>query len=885
MLICQPPLSYELVQTDLLKPFKDKCRWHDLPERLGSLRNGTTLMQLKNIYLQPMRWLSLFLLLLSPALFAQNKSATVTGILLDDNEKPISQASILILGRSSGIFSNDSGRFSIKLPAEKALALIFSHTGYTSVQKNFLLSNGETEQVVIRMKLAGKTLESVIITDERDRRENSLVRINPKNAITLPSTTGGIEALIKTYVGSNNELTSQYNVRGGNYDENLIYINDFEIFRPYLVSSGQQEGLSLINPALVKNVNFYTGGFQAKYGDKMSSVLDIQYKKPAAFAGSAYASLLEQGAHIEGSAKKGNITYLFGARNRSNRNLLSSQPTLGAYTPSSSDLQAFLGYRINNKWQLELLGIRSVSSFSYIPESVKKTSSVFSPFYSASIGLDIYFDGQEKDRYASMLIGASLIHQPVSKLRMKWMMSLFTDDEKENYDIGGAYLFGNRDFDNTSSTFGEIINPLGAGYYQQYARNRLKIQLWNATHKGSLETGRHFLQWGNSLELAWIEDRVRQFEYQDSAGYSLPYQPGNLSLFQSVNGRSDLDILRVSGYVQDNILLPVRNSQVTLQAGLRYHYNDLNKEFLISPRIQASWKPSWKQDIVFRAAAGIYNQPPFYRELRRPDGSLNTDILSQKSMQFVAGFDYKFRGPGDRPFRLSTEAYYKLMHDVVPYDIDNVKIKYLGSNNANAYATGIEFRLFGELVQDAESWLSIGFMRTGENLDNDYYYEYRNAAGEIIGPSTTDQVATDSSRRDVGYVRRPTDRRITVGLYLEDYLPTNKNFKVHLNMLYGTNMPFNIPNSSRYRNGLIIDPYIRIDMGFSVLLLSEKSARRSHSPFRKFDNIWASLEVFNLINRQNTISYQLVKDFSNNTFAIPNRLTPRLVNLKLVARF
>ena len=289
--------------------------------------------------------------------------------------------------------------------------------------------------------------------------------------------------------------------------------------------------------------------------------------------------------------------------------------------------------------------------------------------------------------------------------------------------------------------------------------------------------------------------------------------------------------------------------------------------------------------MIFKASAGVYQQPPFYRELRSSDGSVNSNIKSQKSTQFIAGMDYNFKGPGNRPFRLTTEAYYKNMTDVVPYDIDNVKIRYLGSNNAKAYATGLEMRLFGELVDDAQSWLSVGLMRTRENLDNDFYQQYTNAAGEIIQPDTQDQAVTDSIQTNVGWLRRPSDRLITVGLFLEDYLATNKNFKVHLNLLYGSNMSYNLPNSIRYRNGLIVEPYMRVDIGFSALLLSEKSQRRSHDPFRSFENIWASLEVFNLIDRANIISYQIIKDFANNSFAIPNRLTPRLINLKLLARF
>jgi hypothetical protein len=426
---------------------------------------------------------------------------------------------------------------------------------------------------------------------------------------------------------------------------------------------------------------------------------------------------------------------------------------------------------------------------------------------------------------------------------------------------------------------------LGAGYYQNYGRNTLEITVYNAAVKGSLDKGKHFIQFGNSIEQTNINDKLNEWEYQDSARYSLPYTPTNLNLFKVQQSNADLSIQKFSGYVQDNIRLGNKEKDITLQAGIRYNYNSLNKEFLVSPRMQLNWKPQWKKDVVLKIAAGSYQQPPFYRELRKYNATLNTDVKAQKSYQFVAGMDYNFKGPQSRPFRISTEAYYKMMSDVDVYDVDNVKIRYAGNNNAKAYATGIEARLFGELVKDAESWLSIGFMRTKENLDNDFYYQYKNAAGEIINAKSTDQVIKDSIKNEVGWVRRPTDRLITVGLYMEDYLPTNKNFKVHLNMLYGSNMSYNIPNSVKYRNGLIIDPYIRIDIGFSAQLLSEKSERRSHSPFTNFENIWASFEVFNLIDRPNTISYQLIKDFANNVYSIPNRLTPRLVNLKLVARF
>jgi hypothetical protein len=816
---------------------------------------------------------------------AQKKTAVVSGKVTDENGKPLQKVSVIILGKNLGATTNDTGYFKIEVPAGKAFALVFTHLGYKDQQKNFYLSTNEEETISILMEVGGQTLDVITVSDDNQRKEVGLVKINPKNALTLPSTIGGVEGLIKILVGSNNELTSQYSVRGGNYDENLIYINDFEIFRPYLVRSGQQEGLSFINPEMAKNVNFYNGGFQAKYGDKMSSVLDIQYKKPRAFGGTVYVSLLEQGLHLEGSNKKGNITYLFGARNKSNRNLLSSQETVGSYIPSASDLQGYITYKLSEKLQLEFLSNLSVTKFTLYPQSAQKTTSVFSPLFTANLGLDINFEGKEQDGYKTNFVGLTMLHAASKKLKLKWMLSRFEDKENENFDIAATYLFGDRDFDNTSSTFGQIINPLGAGYYQNYGRNALDIVVYNASLKGSLDKGKHFIQFGNSIEQTNINDQLREWEYRDSAGYSLPYNPANLNLFNVLNSTADLSIQKYSGYVQDNIRLGNGKKDISLQAGLRYNYNSLNKEFLISPRMQFAIKPQWKKDALFKLAAGVYDQPPFYRELRRYNGTVNTNVKAQRSYQLVAGMDYNFKGFDERPFRLTTEAYYKHMTNVDVYDMDNVKIRYAANNDAKAYATGIEARLFGELVKDAQSWLSIGFMRAKENLNNDFYYQYKNAAGEIINANSTDKVPTDSIRNEMGWVRRPTDRLITVGLYLEDYLPTNKNFKVHLNMLYGSNMSYNIPNSVKYRNALIIDPYLRIDIGFSAQLLSEKSKRRSHSPFRDFENIWASFEVFNLIDRPNTISYQLAKDFANNVYSIPNRLTPRLVNFKLVARF
>lgn len=821
-------------------------------------------------------YLLLLFITLCQSVFSQKNQATVSGYVVDDAEQPLAGVTVLILGRQTGISTNDSGYFSIKVPAGRAFAIEFSYTGYRTEQRNFLLSEEESETVRIRLIKGEKTLEEVVVRDQRDRRETGLIRANPKTILNLPSVTTGVESLIKVFVGSNNELTSQYSVRGGSFDENLVYVNDFEVFRPYLVRNGQQEGLSFINPEMVRNINFYNGGFQARYGDKMSSVLDIQYKQPKRFGGSAYIGVLEQGLHVEGSAPDQKWGYLIGARNRSNRNLLGSQETKGNYVPSSSDVQALLHYQFNPRWRAEFFGNYSLSKFSLNPEFSQLTSSVYSPFFTSNLGLDIYFGGQERDQYQTNMLGLSFINQVRKNLRLKWMLSRFENDEQERIDIQGAYLFGDRDFDQSSSDYGLIINPMGAGVFHQYARNELNISNWNFSHRGYLDKNNHHIQWGASYDRTQIKDKLHEWEFQDSAGYNIPFTPDVLQLSKVLRSQADFSIDKFSAFIQDNWRFGDTASQFTISSGLRVHYNTLNEQLLLSPRFSASWQPNWKRDIIFRAAMGAYHQPSFYREIRRYDGTLNMDIKAQQSLQGVLGFDYSFQGFG-RPMRWTTEAYYKHMWDVVPYDIDNVRMRYFGENNAKAYAMGLEMRLHGELVKDAESWISLGFMNTREDIKGDTYKDY--TLDEFNRP-------IDSVTLEKGWVRRPTDRRITFGMYFQDYLATNKNLKMYLNFLYGSNLPYNIPNNVKYRNGLEIPSYIRVDIGFSALLLdSDKSRRRSHSPFLGFDNIWASLEVFNLIDRNNTISYLLIKDFSNTTYTMPQRLTPRLLNFKIVARW
>ncbi|MET0299703.1 MAG: TonB-dependent receptor [Flavitalea sp.] len=461
-----------------------------------------------------MRNLTLLLLLFTCATtIAQTRQAYVKGKVVDMNDNPLPGVSVGILGRQTGVLSSDSGTFTITVPVERAIALTFTFTGYKTEQRNFLLNNGEEEFIRVRMEPGIRSLDSVIVTNQRQRREAGLVALNPKNAINIPSPSGGIEGLIKVMVGSNNELSSQYSVRGGSYDENLIYVNDFEVFRPYLVRSGQQEGLSFINPEMTRNVSFYNGGFQAKYGDKLSSVLDIQYRKPKRFGGSAYVGLLEQGLHLEGTTKNSKFSYLVGVRNRSNRNLLASQETQGNYVPSSSDLQALLTYQVSPTSTLEFLGNISQTKFSLTPAYSQLTASAYTSSRVINLGLDIFFGGKEEDRYLTSMAGLSFTHQPSKNLKLKWMISRFENNERESIDITGAYLFGDREFDRSQSEFGLITNPLGSGVYQTFSRNRLNIAVLNASHKGTLDKGKHFIQWGQSIDRQTVKDYLNEWEY------------------------------------------------------------------------------------------------------------------------------------------------------------------------------------------------------------------------------------------------------------------------------------------------------------------------------------------------------------------------------------
>lgn len=803
------------------------------------------------------------------ALAQKTGEGLIRGKVLDPYGSPLEFVNITVRDLPQGARTNAEGEFVLSLPAKRNVQLTFSYLGYEPLKMTRFIEEGKIINITVSLKSVAIKIKEFTVRDETKRTEAGSIRIDPKKHNLLPSTVGGIEGLLKIFLSNNNELTSQYNVRGGNFDENLVYINDFEVYRPFLVRSGQQEGLSIINPDLVSGVNFSTGGFQAKYGDKMSSVLDITYKKPKEFAGSLTLSLLGFGAHLEGVGLNRRLSYMVGLRQKSNQYLLQAQQTKGVYNPTFTDVQGYLTYQFNTDWQLDVFTNFARNRFDFIPENSTQSFGLINKAFQ----LQTFYTGAETDQFDSRFSGISLTHRPNDKLQLKWLASGFMTNESETYDIQGEYLLGEIETDLSKANFGDLKYALGTGVIHTFARNYLNILVGNVGHKGTYKAGRHFLQWGAQAEHVDIRDKLNEWERRDSAGFSQPYSDTVLLMARRYKSAQDFVYSRFNAYLQDNLAFD--SIGLVMTGGLRINYNQLNQELLVSPRLQMAYKPlSQKRDVVYRFATGLYSQPPFYREMRLLDGSVNLDLKAQRSYHAVGGLDYQFQGLGGRPFKFTTELYYKYMWNLVPYEYDNVRIRYLGKNNAVGYAYGAEFRLYGDLVKDAESWVSLGLMKTAENLLDD----------KIVFPGVG---GGDSAVIYPGFIPRPTDSRVSFGLFFSDYLPRNKNFKLYLNGLYSTGLPFGPPDQNRYGDTLRIPSYKRVDIGFAALIIDgAKKDRPSYSYFQKVKTMWLSLEVFNLLGIQNTLSYMWIQDQSTSrTYAVPNRLTARLLNIKLVTQF
>lgn len=814
-------------------------------------------------------------------------SLVVKGKITDANNNPVANASVLQLGTGNGTTSNSKGFYALEVEYEDSCVIEFSHLEMGKHSIVLYPSNKAVIYKDIKFKPNEHVIDTVEIKATRSKVGEST--IEAKSVEYFPNPTGDAGTVVKTMgqgVQSNNELTGQYSVRGGNYDENLVYVNDFEIYRPFLISSGQQEGLSFTNLDLTDKLSFSGGGFEAKYGDKMSSVLNIKYKNPTQFHGSVMASILGVNAHVEGAAysKKDStlpkFTYLAGVRYKSNGYLLGSLDTKGEYNPNFFDIQADLHFHPSLRHDVEILFNNAYNNYRFTPVTEETRAGTFDQL----IRFLVDFDGSEKDRFQNTMVGLAYKYIPNDKLSLKFMSAFWKMRETESFDITGYYSLDEIDIDPSSDNFGNVKANLGVGTFQNWARNKLDAIVTNFSHLGKYNVkDKHQLEWGTTVQYEKINDQLSEWQRIDSAGYSIPYTGSSIVFPYRLKSKNDLNSIRINGYFQDTWNIIDRDSTtLSMIAGIRYTYWTVNREFLPSPRVQLLYHPKLKSDVTFRLAGGMYVQPPFYRELRGFDGSINRNVKAQQSYHAVIGADYNFKIK-QRNFKFTAEAYYKYIRHLNPYEIEDTRIRYFANNNAVGYATGIDLRLFGELVKGTDSWITLSYLNTKENLLDDQYTQYLNKEGQVITPAIQDQVATDSSVVHPGYIRRPTDQALFVSLYFQDYLEKYKRFKVHLNLVIGTGLPFGPPDHQRYKDILKIPPYRRLDIGFSALLLSgaKRAQKKPNSFGSKFENIWASFEVFNILGIRNTLNYRWIKDADNNEWAIPNYLTSRRFNVKL----
>ncbi|MCF8387788.1 MAG: TonB-dependent receptor [Bacteroidales bacterium] len=838
------------------------------------------------------RIIATILFIFATLALAAQKKAVIFGKVSDHNGKGIELANISISGKTGGTSTNKKGEYELRIPGGEEVVVLVSFIGYEKKSIRITVPPGIRRELNIKLKTISTELPGFEVKDERVRQTN-FTRIDPKEAKVVPSISGGVEDLIKTLPGvaSSNELSSQYSVRGGNFDENLVYVNGIEIYRPFLIRSGQQEGLSFLNSDLVSSIQFSAGGFDAKYGDKMSSVLDIKYKRPVEFAASVSASLLGAQGHVEGISASRKFTYLMGIRYQSNQYILSGLQTEGDYKPNFTDIQTLLSYKLNKNWNLSFLGNYARNSYKLIPSSRTTKFGTIKEAYQ----LKIYFDGQEVDNFETFFGALSAEYNPIPNLQLRFTASAFQTIESETFDIQGQYWIGRLETDFGQEQFGDVVEAQGVGTYLDHARNYLYATVMNAQHRGTYNFRNQILQWGVKLQHEIIDDQLNEWEMVDSAGFTIP-RPGDsvgspdpphpdLILNDVVKTDIDISSNRYTGFVQNTWEFAGYKADKSFTLGGRFNYWDFNEQFLFSPRASFSIKPNWGRDVLFRFAAGYYYQPPFYKELRDLEGNLNYDIKAQKSIHFVAGADYNFFA-WSRPFKLTSEVYYKYLDDLIPYEVDNVRIRYYADNNAHGYAAGVDLKINGEFVKGVESWASLSVMKTEEDIEDDFYYEYYNDAGELIIPGFTENnVVADSTRFEPGFIPRPTDQRITFSMFFQDYLPNNPTYKMHLKLIYGSRLPFGPPDSPKHEHTLRIPPYRRVDIGFSKQIIGENTKRPARGFFSHFESLWITAEVFNLLQINNTVSYIWVKDVNNREYAVPNYLTPRQLNIRIVASF
>lgn len=772
--------------------------------------------------------------------------------------EPLQGVFIHIKNLNRGTQTDGAGKFSIRLPAEQSLEIEATFLGMKSKNYTITLKANEIRQLPVELEEDIKEGKTIEVTAKKDLREQvSVVTLDPKIAKLMPSPFGDFNKVLATLPGvvSNSELSSTYSVRGGNYNENLVYVNDMEIYRPFLVSSGQQEGLSFINPDLVKSVEFSTGGFQSRYGDKLASVLNVQYKTPKKFGGSVSLGILVQTGHIEGADSSGRFSYVVGVRRKDARYLFGASKLIkgldvqGEYLPQFVDGQSYINIdltpeskRKNQPNQTTLGILNAYSRNRYLVRPASRETQ----FGTIQRVLRLYtaYVGEENMSYDTWQSGLKLSHKWNENWKSDLSTSFVGTTERERVDLEGGYRLCDVETNFSKSNFNQCIATRGVGTEYRYARNRLEGQIYQLMQRNyhQSDSGTFFTEFGWNASAENLKDQLFEYQFIDSADFVRVIPP--------IDSKTNLNSVRLGVYAQQTWQI---SEIASLNYGIRAAYWTLNREMIASPRLQFSLKPKWKRDWVFKASAGTYQQQAFYRELRDPLGNSNRDLKAQKSYQGVLGANYRFT-LWNREFQLNQEVYGKYLWDVVPYDVDNVRLRYFAKNNATAYAIGYDMRVGGEFIKGAESWFSLGVMSTRENVEGD----------------------------GKGYIRRPTDQRLTMGIFFQDHLPKNPSARMYLNFVLGTGLPFGPPNNLENRGALIAPNYRRVDIGFSkVISLGNKSTWLG----KRFETIWLGLEILNLIGAENTISYTWIKDIYDTQYAVPNTLSTRFVNLRVQVKF
>ena len=806
--------------------------------------------------------LSLFSLIQS---FAQN--AEVMGVILDNSNNPIEN--INVISNLSGTTTNSNGFYSISVPSNQDVSIDFTHISYKKISLKFNLNEDEVFEFNPIMNGSIEQIATIVLNSRSRDNFSGVSNINPEVIRKIRGAQPGIENLLKTLPGVNisNELSTQYSVRGGNFDENLVYVNDVEVYRPFLVRSGQQEGLSFVNTDLIKSVKFSSGGFQSKYGDKMSSVLDIKYRKPVKNKLSSNLNLLGSRISSDLISNNSKITNILGFRYRDNSLLVQSRETKTNYKPSFIDFQNLFTYTVSDKIELSFLSNISVNNYNYKPKTRQTNFGTLED----PTALIVYYDGQEKDKYKTFFSSLTTKINLRKNLILKVIASTFNTVEKEYFDILAQYNLGEVNSSIGDENLGEVEFSEGIGAQLNHARNSLDALIFNIENKLYYKIDNNNLEFSVKYSSENIDDRIIEWEIIDSAGFSIdppfinsisqqPYESnqGPILPFSDIRSTNSTKIKRLQSYLQWSKISNNSSGEFYYNAGLRMHGWKINENKLktvISPRAQFAIKPNWEKDMLFRLSTGIYYQPPFYRELRGFDGNVNYDVKAQKSIHFVLSNDYSLK-IWNRPFKLLSELYYKKMDDVNTYTIDNVRIRYSAENNAKAYAYGLDLRLNGEFVPGTESWFSLGYLKTEENINKQ------------------------------GYIARPTDQRLKFGILFQDYVPNIPDLKMYLNLIYNTGVPGGSPSYSNPYNYLNRLPdYKRADLGISYIIVGDE--KKYKNGFKSlFDELTIGLEIFNMFNVQNSITNTWVRDvYSKRQFSIPNYLTPRIFNLNLEFKF